>query len=84
MYKAAEPGKEQFASIDIGINPSVRISKDSKMLVLMPAGMVSVWTGNDTGASGDNNAWFDIGGFIPGSTVKVDGKVVVEKGMLKL
>ena len=84
MYKAAGPGKEQFAVVDIGINPNVRIPKDSKMLVFMAAGMVSVWVGNDTWAGGDNNASFDAGGFMPGSTLKVDGKVIVENGALKL
>ena len=84
MYKAAGPGKEKFAVIDVGINPNVRIPKDSKMLVFMASGMVSVWAGNDTWAGGDNTATFDAGGFMPGSTLKVDGKVVVEKGALKL
>jgi hypothetical protein len=46
--------------------------------------MVSVWTGNDTWAGGDNNAPFGVGGFLPGCTLKVDGKVIVEKGALKL
>jgi len=84
MYKAAGAGKEQFAVIDIGINQNVRIPKDSKMLVYMAAGMVSVWIGNDTWAGGDNNASFTTGGFMPGSTLTVDGKVVVDKGALKL
>jgi leucyl aminopeptidase (aminopeptidase T) len=84
MYKAADAGKEQFAVVDIGINPNVRIPKDSKMLVYMASGMVSLWTGNDTWAGGENNALFDIGGFLPGSTVKVDGKSIVENGALRL
>ena len=83
MYKAAGPGKEQFAIVDIGINPNVHIPKDSKMLVFMASGMISAWIGGDTWAGGDNNSPFATGGFMPGSTLKVDGKVVVEKGMLK-
>jgi aminopeptidase len=83
-YKAAGPGKERFAVVDIGTNPNVRIPKDSKMLVFMASGMVSVWVGNDLWAGGDNNASFTVGGFMPGSTLKVDGNVVVEMGKLKL
>jgi leucyl aminopeptidase (aminopeptidase T) len=83
MYKAAGPGKEKFAVVDIGINPNVRIPAKSKLLAYMPAGMVSVWTGNDTWAGGDNNVSFGVGGFIPGSTLEVDGKVLIEKGALK-
>ena len=82
MYKAAGPGKEQFAVVDIGINPNVRLPKGGKVLVFMAAGMVSVWIGNDTWAGGDNNASFDLGGFLPGSALKLDGKVIVENGGL--
>jgi leucyl aminopeptidase (aminopeptidase T) len=84
MYKAAGAGKERFSVIDVGINPNVRIPEKSKLLAYMAAGMVSVWTGNDTWAGGDNNASFGVGGFLPGCTLKVDGKVVVDKGALKL
>ncbi len=84
MYKEADAGKEQFAVLDVGINPNVRIPKGSKMLVYMASGMVSVWTGNNVWAGGDNNATFGVGGFIPGSTLKLDGKVIVENGELKL
>jgi hypothetical protein len=44
---------------------------------------VSVWIGNDTWAGGDNNATFSAGGFIPGSTLNVDGKLIVERGALQ-
>ena len=70
--------------MDVGINPNVRIPEKSKLLAYMPAGMISVWTGNDTWAGGDNNAAFGLAGFLPKSTVKVDGRVIVENGSLKL
>jgi leucyl aminopeptidase (aminopeptidase T) len=83
MYHAAGAGKEQIGVLDVGINPNVRIPKDSKLLVYMAAGMISVWVGNDTWAGGDNNVPFSAGGFLPGSTLKLDGKVIVEDGALK-
>jgi aminopeptidase len=84
MYKAAGPGKEKFGAIDIGINPNVRLPKDSKLLVFMAAGMVSVFAGGDTWAGGDNNVPYAVGGFLQGTTLKVDGRVIVDKGALQL
>jgi leucyl aminopeptidase (aminopeptidase T) len=83
-YKVAGPGKERFSIIDIGINPNVRIPENSRLLTYMPAGMITIGTGNDTWAGGDNNATFGLLGFLPRSTVKVDGRVIVENGALKL
>lgn len=82
-YDAAETGKEDFSSIDLGINSDVKIKSGSKAAVWMPAGMVTVGIGNNTFAGGDNNSPFGYSFFIPGSTLKVDGKVLIENGMLK-
>jgi leucyl aminopeptidase (aminopeptidase T) len=84
MYQAGGPGKERFGIVDVGINANFRLPRDSKVLVFMAAGMISVWTGGNTWAGGDNTASSGVGGFIPGSTLKVDGKVIVEDGALKL
>jgi aminopeptidase len=84
MYKAAGAGKEKFSGVDVGINPNVRIPPGSKLVTLVAAGMVSVWTGNDTWAGGDNNAAFGAGFSQPGCTLEVDGKIVIEKGAMKL
>jgi leucyl aminopeptidase (aminopeptidase T) len=83
-YKAAGPGKERFALLDFGINPNVRIPENSRLLTYMPAGMITVGTGNDTWAGGTNNASFGLAGFLPKSTVKVDDRIIVENGSLKL
>jgi leucyl aminopeptidase (aminopeptidase T) len=84
LYQAAGPGKERFSVVDIGINPNLRLPEDSRVLTFMPAGMVTIGTGNDTWAGGDNNASFGVIGFLPGSTLKVDDRVIIEKGELKL
>jgi aminopeptidase len=84
-YKAAAgPGKDRFSMIDFGINPNVRIPKNSALVTFMPAGMVTIGTGNDTWAGGDNNATFGLAGFLPRSTVKADNRIIVENGSLKL
>jgi hypothetical protein len=84
LYDAAGPGKDEFAFIDIGINPNVRLVRGSRMVGYMPAGMVTVGIGNNTWAGGENNVGYNMSNFLPGSTLEVDGKLLVEKGVLKL
>lgn len=83
-YDAAGPGKEVFASIDVGINPDVRLVPGSRMANFVPTGMVTVGIGNNFWAGGENNVGYMMYSFLPGSTLEVDGKVLVEKGVLKL
>ncbi|HEX8142924.1 MAG TPA: aminopeptidase [Pyrinomonadaceae bacterium] len=83
-YEARGAGKELFAFIDLGINPNVRLSPNSKLGNWVPAGSVTVGSGNNAWAGGDNNVSAGWTGFLPGSTVTIDGKVVVEKGVLKV
>jgi hypothetical protein len=46
--------------------------------------MVTVGTGNNTWAGGDNKVSYGLTTFLPGSTVTLDGKTIVENGVLKL
>jgi leucyl aminopeptidase (aminopeptidase T) len=82
-FKAAAEGKDRFGVIDIGINPDVRPPTNSKVLAATPAGMISVYVGNDTWAGGDDNTPFSLTGYLPGGTLTVDDKAIVEKGELK-
>jgi leucyl aminopeptidase (aminopeptidase T) len=82
LYDASDAGKDAFAFIDLGINPDVLIPSGSKLLAWMPAGMTSIGFGNNTWAGGENKTSFELSGHIPGSTVKVDGKTIVESGKL--
>ena len=84
LYDASGPGKELFALIDIGINPNVHLVSGSSMVAWMPAGMVTVGIGGNTWAGGENTVTYGLFCFLPGSTLKVDGKVLVENGILKL
>ena len=83
MYDAAETGKEEFAFIDLGINPNVVMKPGSKLVAWMPAGMVTIGIGNNVWAGGENKNPYSLASFLPGSTLKVDGNALVENGVLK-
>lgn len=78
-----DPGKDLLSYVDFGINPNLKIWPASKIGNWVQAGMVSIGTGNNTWAGGDNKAGFDAGGHLPGCTVTLDGKTIVEKGEWK-
>jgi aminopeptidase len=79
----SDPGKDLVSYIDFGINPNLKIWPASKVGNWVQAGMVSVGTGNNMWAGGDNKASFDVGGHLPGCTVTLDGKTIIEKGEWK-
>ena len=54
------------------------------MVAWMPAGMVTVGIGNNTWVGGENNVGYSLALFLTGATVTVDGKIIVEKGVLKI
>ena len=81
QYDAASAGKEEFAGFDIGINPAVKQSPE--LLTWMASGMVSLSIGGNAWAGGDNTTAYSLTGFLPGSTVTIDGKTLVENGVLK-
>jgi len=76
--------KDLFGFFDLGINPNVKLASGSKVGTWVPAGTVTVGTGGNTWAGGDNSVPFGTTIFLPGSTVMLDGKAIVENGVLKL
>jgi len=78
-----DPGKDLFSYIDFGINPNLKIWPASKVGNWVQAGMVSVGTGINTWAGGDNKSTFSLGGHLGGCTVTLDGKTIIEKGEWK-
>ena len=82
MYDAAGPGKEEFSFIDIGINPDVKVKPGSMLLSWIPSGMMTIGIGNNIWAGGENKTPYAYNFFMPGSTVKVDGKILVDNGEL--
>lgn len=80
--KAAE-GKDQFSVIDLGINRSLVLGPNAKRGDYAPAGTISVGYGGNIVYGGENKA---VGRFetnLLGTTLELDGKVVVENGTLK-
>ncbi|AKC87026.1 hypothetical protein WQ53_10005 [Pseudoxanthomonas suwonensis] len=76
--------KNEFAFFNLGINPNVRLGEGSTAGSWMPAGAVTVGTGSNAWAGGDNHSGGGRTVFLPGSTVTLDDKVIVENGELKL
>jgi leucyl aminopeptidase (aminopeptidase T) len=83
-YDAAGEGKDLFAVVDFGINPNVKLPAGSQIATWVPAGTVTVGVGNNVWAGGDNKTAYGYFVSLPGTTVTLDGKPVVEAGQLKL
>jgi aminopeptidase len=83
-YDAAGEGKDLFAVVDFGINPNVKLPAGSQIATWVPAGTVTVGVGNNLWAGGDNKTPYGYFVSLPGTTVTLDGKSVVDAGQLKL
>jgi leucyl aminopeptidase (aminopeptidase T) len=83
-YDAAGEGKDLFAVVDFGINPNIKLPAGSQIATWVPAGTVTVGVGNNVWAGGDNKTPYGYFVSLPGTTVMLDGKSVVEAGQLKL
>jgi aminopeptidase len=81
-FKAAEAGKEILSSLDVGMNPKVRLPPGCLLQTSVPAGMVTVAFGNNTWAGGDVRIPFALPLFLDRATLSVDGATVVAKGVL--
>ncbi len=84
LYDASAAGKETFAVVDFGINPHVKLPANAAVGTWVPAGTVTVGMGNNVWAGGSNNSPFAYYVSLPGTTVTLDEKVIVDKGQLKL
>jgi aminopeptidase len=83
VYEAAPAGKDVLSSLDVGINPDARGTGKTPPLTFIPAGVVTVGIGNNTWAGGDVAITFTLQGSLPAATLTIDGKPVVERGVLK-
>ncbi|MFL6211259.1 MAG: aminopeptidase [Pyrinomonadaceae bacterium] len=79
-----DPRKDEFGLLDFGVNPAVHLPAGDKVGAWMAAGNITVGIGNNTWAGGTNSTPYGWSGFIPGSTVQIDGKDVIVNGALKL
>ena len=83
-YDAASSGKDLVTLLDIGVNPNMTVTPDSKLRTFVPAGMVTVFIGNDTWAGGTNTTSFGVPMFLTRARVTVDDVPIVEDGKLVL
>ena len=82
-YDTAAGGKDQFAWIDIGLNPETKLPVGTGRIVWTAPGAVTVGLGDNRAFGGTNASDFGLATQIGGATVKADGKIVVENGALK-
>jgi len=80
----SDPRKDDFAFVDIGINPNIKLPDNATVGTWVPAGTVTVGSGVNTWAGGDNDVPYGQVVSLPGATVLLDGKPIVEGGSLKL
>jgi aminopeptidase len=84
LYDAAGEGKDVFAVVDLGINPNVTLPASSAIGTWVPAGTVTVGMGNNIWAGGTNKMPYGYFVSLPGTTVALDGKPIIENGKLKI
>jgi leucyl aminopeptidase (aminopeptidase T) len=82
-YDASSGGKSQLSYVDLGLNPEVKLPLNTGRVVWMAAGAVTLGLGDNTGWGGANVSDFGFSLPIPGATLSVDGKAIVENGALK-
>lgn len=80
-YDLAGPGKNDIGLFDIGINPNVKST--GKLENYVSAGTVTIGSGNNLWAGGTNKEPFGLQFQLTGATVLLDGKPIIENGVLK-
>lgn len=80
-YDLAGPGKNDIGLFDIGINPNVKST--GKLENYVSAGTVTIGSGNNLWAGGTNKEPFNLQFQLTGATVLLDGKAIIENGVLK-
>jgi leucyl aminopeptidase (aminopeptidase T) len=83
FYDRAGAGKDQFAYIDIGLNPESKFPVGTGRIVWTVPGSIVVGLGDNRAFGGTNASDFGLAGQLGGATLKVDGRVVIENGQLK-
>ena len=79
-FDAAGPGKNELSLVDFGCNPAIKADKVENYI---PAGMLTIGFGGNDWAGGTNKEPFGLQLHLPGTTVMLDGKAIIENGQLK-
>jgi hypothetical protein len=83
LYDASSGGKDQFAYIDLGLNPEATLPTNTGRVVWMAPGGVTIGLGDNTGWGGTNVSNFGLAGAVSSATLAADEKVLIENGTLK-
>lgn len=83
-YDAAGPGKDILSVVDLGINPSLKVPDDNPIHAWSKAGKVTLVIGNNTWAGGTNQVNFGLAPSSPGTSLSIDGKVLIQDGKLQI
>ena len=83
LYDASTGGKDQFGYIDLGLNPEATLPTNTGHIVWMAPGAVTVGVGDNRGWGGSNASTFSLAAQVAGATLAVDGKTIIENGVLK-
>ncbi len=82
FYDAAGEGKDEFAFVDIGVNPKLGEGPGSRILNYVMAGMITIGIGNNVWAGGSIAMPYAFQGYLPGGTLTVDKKPLIKNGKL--
>ena len=80
-YDLAGAGKTELSVVDFGCNPAVKTT--GKFESFVAAGTVTLFFGGNVWAGGTNKEPYGMNLFLPGMTVTLDGKPLIENGVLK-
>ena len=82
-YDVSTGGKDQFGYIDLGLNPEATFPTNTGRVIWMAPGGVTIGLGDNTLWSGTNVSNFGLSGAVTNATLAVDGKIIIENGVLK-
>lgn len=82
MLSSAKGDADMLSLFDIGINRSSQPLQNSSYYSWEMGGMVTLSTGDNAWAGGSTKSDVGLSFHVPGATVTIDGKPVVEKGKL--
>jgi leucyl aminopeptidase (aminopeptidase T) len=82
-YDASSGAKDQLAFVDVGLNPEVKLPLTTGRIVYMESGALTVGLGDNQALGGTNVSDFGLAGALSGATLTVDGKTVLDHGVLK-
>jgi aminopeptidase len=80
-FDGAPEGRDVLGVFDIGVNPGIT---SQRVLTWVASGMVTLHFGANSWAGGELAIDWGLPLHLPGTTVTVDGRVIIDNGVLKL